>query len=313
MKESFLISRPDQWLRPTHFMNMEDLREFFFNLEQVLKQNGYQYEITQMIKEIIPTEKILLAHHTYGRYDRVWHIKKGYIPGFIYFDRTGYSGWAEIANNQSLYEMSQQEDEITSRQFVESFVKEYAANNQSKMSQDAAFARPEGEYVFVVGQVPGDTVAHWANITSDELVVNVAKRLTGSKYRVVFKPHPIDYSKRLDYYTQLESALPITITHGSIHQIIPNASAVFTVNSGVGFESLLYGKRVICSGHSDYHWVTTRITDADDLSDIESLVETSLDTTPIYKFVNFMMNKYFIKSNSPSAIKNKILDISHNV
>jgi hypothetical protein len=47
---------------------------------------------------------------------------------------------------------------------------------------------------------------------------------------------------------------------GNIHDLVSRSSAVFTINSGVGFESLFHDKPVITFGDSDYARVTYRAT-----------------------------------------------------
>ena len=302
---SVLISRPDQWLRPNHFMNMEDLRTFFVLLEEVLTSLRIEYEITSVIKKIIPTSHLLFAHHTYGSYNNVWHIKKGYVPGYIYFDRTGYSGWAEIANSPELFSKSQEANINVAREFVQQFVQHYTNTNTSKLPQTQDFVLPQEKYIFVVGQVPDDTVSFHANIKSDDLITRVVDRFA-DEITVVFKPHPIDLKRRPKYYQQLSQTYNVTMTNGSIHKIIPNAEAVFTVNSGVGFESLLHNKPVICSGHSDYHWVTTRIKSNEDLNRLQ-LSEIKQNDDQVIKFLFFMFTEYFVDVTSKESITTRVL------
>jgi hypothetical protein len=47
---------------------------------------------------------------------------------------------------------------------------------------------------------------------------------------------------------------------GNIHDLVSRSAAIFTINSGVGFESLFHGKPVVTFGNSDYARVTCRAT-----------------------------------------------------
>jgi capsule polysaccharide export protein KpsC/LpsZ len=42
----------------------------------------------------------------------------------------------------------------------------------------------------------------------------------------------------------------------NVHDLIAGSRGVFTINSGVGFESLIHGKPVVTFGNCDYRWVT---------------------------------------------------------
>ena len=44
--------------------------------------------------------------------------------------------------------------------------------------------------------------------------------------------------------------------NANVHDLISRARGVFTINSGVGFESLIHGKPVVTFGNCDYRWAT---------------------------------------------------------
>lgn len=305
-----LITKPERWLDPARQakrnIKMYDLQAFFVNMDAVLQNLKVNYSYINGIAKYIETECTFIGHHTCGSLNQdMWHIKKGYIPGFVYFDRTGYSGWAEIANSQTLFDTSQQIDSKTANDFLIPFAQDYIQNNKSKIDQNESFSRPDRPYVFVAGQIPKDSVLHWADIDTDDLVRLVAETFRNTNYAVVYKPHPVHYKKQRSFYNKLAKTLPVIISHGSVHQIIKDATAVFTVNSGVGFEALLHNKPVFCSGHSDYHWVTHRIKTADDIKNFEEKVKKT-NITCIQKYMYYMLNNYFVQSDSLTSIQNRI-------
>lgn len=307
-----LICKPDRWLdpalQPRRRIKMYDLQVFFANMDKILQRLKVNYSYTPKFGKLIETQCTFIGHHTHGPLNNnTWHTKKGYIPGFVYFDRTGYSGWAEIANSQTLFDASQQVDTVTARDFLTPFAQDYILNNRSKISQNKSdsFLRPDAPYVFVAGQIPTDSVQYWADIKSDDLIRLVANTFKNTRYTVIYKPHPIDYDKRRSFYNKLAKTLPITISHGSVHQIIKDATAVFTINSGVGFEALLHNKPVFCSGHSDYHWVTHRIKKADDIKNFEEKVKKT-DITRIQKYMYYMLKNYFVECDNLTSIQNRI-------
>src|SRR5687768_7679752 len=47
-------------------------------------------------------DTILVSMHTVGIAPNVARLKESYLPGYYYLDRTGFSGWAELAFNVDL-------------------------------------------------------------------------------------------------------------------------------------------------------------------------------------------------------------------
>jgi hypothetical protein len=156
-----------------------------------------------------------------------------------------------------------------------------------------------------VGQRPNDTVAQLSRIPTTKLVKYVAQAYADTEYKVVFKPHPM--AGRAEAALFAYEHPNIVTTNASIHKILPNCSAVYTVNSGVGFEALLYLKRVFTTGHCDYHWVTTRL--GDHPKNIEAtayLLDVPVDENAIMRFVYYMIGEYFVQSNDLDSIRSKV-------
>ena len=95
----------------------------------------------------------------------------------------------------------------------------------------------------------------------------LASLLLNNSYSIVIKP-PANLSamKPLhDIYLKYKSELPTELSdmiywvdNVSIHSLLKNCSAVFTVNSGVGLE-LLHNKPVFTFSNADYHSASSKI------------------------------------------------------
>ena len=311
MKTKFLVSIPKYWLdgKDKNPINLHDVDKFYINLLAALKDMDYDVKTTTTIKELIETDGIFLSHHTNFANKNIWNIKKGYLQGYLYFDRTGFSGWAEIANSEQLFNESQNLDLEKATEFFTNFSNDYKQQRSSKMPQTGTFSTKE-PYIFVAGQNPADTVSELARIPTRDLMKHVAEAFKNTKYKVVIKIHPLEQGKGQEWvdkeYKFLKHYPNVIITSASIHDIIPNAAGVYTVNSGVGFESLLYLKHVFVSGHCDYHWVATNLHEVSDIQNTAHVLEKQVDKEMIIKFIYYMLTEYFVNSGDMASIRQKI-------
>lgn len=311
----FVIEYPDARLnRPIRqFARTFKYQKVFFDLlELVLKEEKIPYRKVlfkgkpdNVIKSFGKNEIYLAYHKRQINKRNAWTIKEAYTVNELYFDRNGYSGWAEIANNRELFEKSQQEDLQKATKFLERYVKTYRQEKLTKYKQPSTKISLPEEFILVAMQVPNDTVTALADIPTYALANMVAQSYKGV-VPVVVKPHPLDGR----FSNKIITSNNAIVVKSDIDDMIPRASAVYTVNSGVGFESLLYGTPVYTSGHSDYHWATTRIRNRQDIDNTKGI---SISRDVIVKFLYFYIHKYLITYNSKEMIRNKILEISKNV
>ena len=310
---NFFVGYPSFWINKRPWLH-EDSIALYDTLQRVLKEEGYPFKLGK-IKTAPTNHDIVLAHHTTITRKNVWNLKKGYIPGYMYWDRTGYSGWADIANSRSLYEESQSVDLETAASFFNNFSARYIASDKSKFPQTRMSGRattvmpdkgkfsPPNKYIFVACQRPRDTVSKLAKIKTQRLPVDVVNAFRGSEYKVVIKRHPQEKEMDVRY---LAKESHVIFSQHSIHKIIPNATAVITVNSGVGFEALLHKKLVYTSGHCDYHWVTKKLNNARDVMRMVHDIETPHDSNPTIKFMYYMLNEYFVNANDVESVRKKV-------
>ena len=62
----------------------------------------------------------------------------------------------------------------------------------------------------------------------------------------------------------------------SIHDLINHAKAVYTINSGVGFEAMFYNKPIVTFGRIEYDAVTIHAS-LDNLSEVWHRVKRTID------------------------------------
>jgi capsule polysaccharide export protein KpsC/LpsZ len=293
-------------------LNFYRIKTFFDLIFEVLEEEGLKYRKIILGNHLIPMKdfsfnEIYFAYHKHGDKKNVFFIKESYILDNMYFDKNGFSGWSELARNEELFNMSQMLNLSEAKSFYSSYVKEYKENNLSKYKQLINNSELPDNFIFVALQKPNDLVMKLAYIETYELAKMVVEAYKNSGIYVVIKPHPLDDNFNKNIFDNKENVI---ISDQSIFSILPKASAIYTVNSGVGFESLFYGKKVFTSGASDYNWVTTMIRNFDDIKKTRNNFDVDLDQ--LIKFVYFFLNKYTIRYNDKKEIRSRIIQLVRN-
>jgi len=300
------ISKPVYQLE--NFDHHGDTKRFYEVLCDIIDELGLEYDSTpaglgRNGKNVVRAKDTLcLAWHLHGNLQDIWHLKTAYLPDYFYFDKHGYSGWSDLAKD---YEYDVDIEDI--RDEMQTFCDDYIASNRSRAIQPEAAFVPKEPYVLVLTQRSNDSVIReFAYMDSQKLLDEVTELYKDTSYTVCVKTHPFSEPERYCSDEYIRMSPDVFHATGSLHKIIAGAAAVYTVNSGSGFEALLHGKRVFNSGKSDYHWVTTTVKNKQDLQDTMHLVEESVDKDEILKFLHYALNKYFVNVNDRQGIKERL-------
>lgn len=286
--------------------------------EQLVKaicQYGFQLEIVPRGGRLGPKKDmdgIYIGKHTRLKIDNCWNLKKAYIPNYFYFDRTGFAGWAEMANNESLFKLAMEANVSEAEQFFDRLYAETALSNISKEVQSAEpFAHPPRPFVFLPLQLSFDNVMKLSRVEHYSFYAALRDWTAGLGLCLVLKSHPFAFEGlafgRICESTKeiLDDAIcheHVYISTASIHKIIPLCEAVVCINSGVGFEGLIHRKSVITAGHSDYHWATHQISAIEDITRIENWRKPLLSDIDIKKFLFFFLCNYLVDIRDPENI-----------
>jgi capsule polysaccharide export protein KpsC/LpsZ len=253
---------------------------------------------------------LVISVHSVGFSKNVVRLKESYLPGYYYFDRTGYSGWAELAFNEKLQCESVQGQVNDCQRLLEGLRAEKLEKNFSKYRQpDAGSKRVqyiEEPYFFFALQTTDDFVARLANINQMDLLFMVAKKARVLGVPLVVKRHPLCEDKFVEYsLAELEREDDnVFITNESVNLLITSARAIITVNSGVGFEALLFNKPVFCAGKSDYSFMAEEIKSEEDMIKLEDCVVK--ENRQVDEFVSYYLGNYCININNAHGVMEKI-------
>jgi len=300
IKMKILVARPQDWINKSKSRTAKiwfyDVEALYDTIPEVCKELGIECEVRHITPHTILQEPntIYLGHHTYGARKNMWHIKKGYVPGYMYWDKTGYSGWSEAVSRYNPNKDYTAEQLTETKDKIEKYIRE----NSSKIKQPDSAEVPDHSYVLVLGQRPHDTVAAHSYIDTVKLSKLVNEAYKDMDIVVYTKPHPMS----------LKTKFPGKNIEGSMHHLIAKAQIIYTVNSGSGFESLFHLKSVVTSGKCDYSPVTFEVKNLKDIINSRILLLGSpiLHKSKILHYLTYCFNEHFVNCYDKESIKRKL-------
>lgn len=297
----------------------EKLIFFYKNLASVLKKNKIPTIPLIQFGWYAPWTNpacISLSHHTIGGHSNHYHVKYSSLAGYLGFDKNGFAGWASLANPTSdtlskIKNLPEQEAHKNWDNLYTSFVK----SNTSKYTQKdltGSKTKLNDKYIFLPLQVVDDMVAKLAHLNCLDLITYLTKKFENSDYKIVIKRHPLCQNNRINQELKRVSRLPhVLISNESIHHLISNASAVITVNSGVGLESLIHLKKVIITGKADYAPACEVIQSIDEFDQFLSREDCfESDSLFIKKFLLYYSTEFLVKNDDFQGLERRLLEIT---
>jgi CDP-glycerol glycerophosphotransferase (TagB/SpsB family) len=247
-----------------------------------------------------------ISYHTTGSQKGWFHLKDGPIPGYFSCDPLGYAGWSSLASEIRTDDLPATEEQIEDT--WHRLQKEVVLARKSKYGQtEVEFRRPGRPFIFLPMQILSDAVARLAYIPGLRLLEILVKELPRREYDLVIKRHPKcinpEVAKTIDRLARRDD---VHVVNASIHDILPAAAAVVTVNSGVGFEALLYGKRVITTGRSDYSTATVLASTESELQSALNDLGRPVDVLQIKRFMHYYCSQYLFSFSDAAAITARI-------
>lgn len=298
--DRIVFEYPDGWLYPGSDPLSRQHLQCFETIKLAADQLGLGFlartslRMADFAPRIAPDNSLLISAHTVGIAKNVVRLKESYLPGYYYFDRTGYSGWAEIAYNRDLQNQAISYS-FDNAEFLKTIRVEKVKSNSSKYPQNSATASilSEKPYIFLALQTTDDFVARLANIDQIQLAFLLAQKAQEQSMQLIVKRHPLCSDRKIERsITRLASEFNcVSLTDESINILIPAARAVATVNSGVGFEALIMGVPVITAGRSDYSFVTDQLLSEHDLRQLD-IVENISKFSNVENYLCYYLKNY---------------------
>lgn len=166
-------------------------------------------------------------------------------------------------------------------------------------------------YIFFPLQIPHDqSIKYFSDYSEEEIVQSLVNWGKENEVPIVLKPHPANKKIMKQFYDYVDG-INIFWSDAHVHDLISYSTAVFTINSGVGFESLFHEKPVVTFGRAEYDCVTFRA-NLDNISDAWSycIGENQDQLGSKYKeFIDWFLNEYAIDMSNPESATNKLKDV----
>lgn len=257
--------------------------------------------------------QIRLSWHTRGKAKQKWHYKAAYLPNMMHFDRLGYSGWSELCDLDAgrLADIPDSlADEFHGRAFAA-----YAGAGKSKHPQNEEEPVTATDYVFIPLQLPADSVIALKLFPDDYLraMRTVIEVLAQSGARVIVKRHPLCTDPAVATLLAQLASGRVQISTASVHALLRKCRCVVTLNSGVGFEALMYLRPVVCLGKTDYAKACTELADPSGIAEaVEKAVATKNDAL-IRRLIFAAMNIHQFDPRDQVSVDRQILRaLCHN-
>ncbi|TDW16555.1 glycosyl transferase family 29 (putative sialyltransferase) [Rhizobium azibense] len=169
------------------------------------------------------------------------------IPALFTVDRNGWGGASSLYSSQAF-----RHAEVDPR--LADFIHSVQKNRVTKAPQKVHSEEVVDFDILAPLQVPGDdALLYHSDVSIEQFVESLSNFAELSDVKVMFRPHPFD---KTDLFEVLQkkfaSKLVIFSRKGHIHDCLMKAKCVAVINSGVGFEAMLFNKPVITFGRAIY-------------------------------------------------------------
>lgn len=318
-KYDYLIKFPYSYFGPqnrrSRLTEQKTLLTFLEQLIVLLSELGYRAILVTDEAKQSQLEKIdsqfIISYHTHGKKLNTIHYKAADVPNFVVFDLGGYSGWSTLSaiNAGTFTKISTK----VASDWFRSFQENITRNNISKYQQPEINAShlERKKYIFVALQVYDDSTQTLANISMLRMLDIIVEKYYGTEFLIVVKRHPLcrnsAIQEKIHHYTKYGK---IITDNSSIHLLIKHSAAVFTVNSGVGSEALMYFKPVYTFGECDYQSAAIPIRSEEQFFKMPLEPKKQLSDIDIIKFLYFYRNNYLIDLSNKDSLRKKFNSIN---
>ncbi len=199
----------------------------------------------------------------------------------------------------------------------ERYVDRVVTHNRSKYEQGGRMTRgdlvargdiPDRPYIFFPCQRPNDqAIRFYSPYEVVEVVAGVAAWAKSRGVAVVFKAHPSNAASARPL-REAATGDGIYWSAASVHDLIAYSEAVYVINSGVGFESILHGKPVVTFGQVEYDAVSIHA----DLADLDRVWQQARDSDAdrrlarYKRFVDWYCRLHCVDLSQPQILNERL-------
>ncbi len=174
---------------------------------------------------------------------------------------------------------------------------------------------PRGRYIFFPLQIPHDQSIRYFSDHEERAVLDALLAWAArADVRVVLKGHPANLES-MEEFKRAYSGKPAFWSDANVHDLIAHAGAVYTINSGVGFEALLHGKPVVTFGRAEYDCVTFKaeLGNLDDAWKYCTEVEPGALLQRYQRFVDWFLGVHAVDLSRPQLAEERLMRLASDI
>jgi hypothetical protein len=259
------------------------------------------WEITPQFAKLCGADGLVVPHRQHFQFQTdipVLYYMQVFFPWMFTADRRGWGA------GSSGYPFDSYTGGEAHSPVYRHYVHGILETNVSKFAQPERIGReqleadgviPAQDFIFFACQIPHDeTIRFFSDVSLEQVVTALANWANERRIHVVFKKHPLDREKNGGLSKKIGGPY-VRWAEASVHDLIANAIAVYTINSGVGVEAILHGKPVVVFGRSEYDRVAIRA-EIDRLDDAWQAVQgENTEMLPDYnRFIDWLSEYYAV-------------------
>lgn len=282
--------------------------EQLYNAHDVLKDDVRVIEVplwqitTEFVKEHSKDADVYYIPHkmeqTWWLDNRVRYYMQMVIPHIFSIDS---KGWCATASSYPMENLSKN----TERHHLFDRVDSGETKFDQPSSNDTALSfKP---YVFFPCQIPHDeTIIYHSDVKVEEALEMTLDWASTTAKKVVIKGHPVNPGSMESIKKVANRYNCVWVDNFNIFDLIKNSEMVVTVNSGVGLESILAGKKVVTFGRADYDTVTWKVNPKEYRDSLSNAYNTDWINFERYnKFIHTWYETHYDYTNPESFKKIK--------
>ncbi len=176
-------------------------------------------------------------------------------------------------------------------------------------------SRKKQAYIFFPLQIPHDqSIRYFSDIAELPVVEALVKWAKANNIAVVLKPHPAN-RKAMKQFEKFVDGQIVFWSDAHVYELIRHSTAVYTINSGVGFEALLQSKPVVTFGRAEYDCVTFQATTdrLDKAWDYCCKADVTELETQYRQFINWFLGNYAVDLSQPELAMKRLETIAENI
>lgn len=304
------------------------------------------WELDRQMVEASGASLALIPHHCHLNFEDgqtpVMYYMQEYFRWVFVVDQCGWSASSsvypvelnDISKNEESNDKKDSFDDYRRRLLTRELSSKFLQPNRLTRRELLKLKEiPKEDFIFFPLQIPDDqSIRYFSDVSLMEVFEQLLEWACREGIPLVIKPHPVNknkmrkFKKIFDKYNAIQMAQPklwwekynsksLFWSNANIQDLVENAKAVYTINSGVGFEALLNLKPVVTFGRAEYDCVTHRATldSLDDAWDYCQVVDSRLLDENYRKFVNWFLGEYAVDLSVPEIATNRLNHIAKDI